>query len=39
MSSESVRQVARNWVDMGSFHLRLVVRFVNFTASFPNILY
>jgi hypothetical protein len=29
MSSESVCQVARSWVDMSSFHMRLVVRFMN----------
>jgi hypothetical protein len=38
MSSESVCQVARKWVDMGSFHPRLVVRFVIFTVSVRNIL-
>jgi hypothetical protein len=38
MSSESVCQVARSWVDVGSFHKRLVVRFMNFTASVRNIL-
>jgi hypothetical protein len=38
MSSESVCQVARSWVDVGSFHTRLVVRFVIFTASVRNIL-
>jgi hypothetical protein len=38
MSSESVCQVARSWVDVGSFHTRLVVRFMNFTASVRNIL-
>jgi hypothetical protein len=26
MSSDSVCQVARSWVDMGSFHTRLLVR-------------
>jgi hypothetical protein len=31
MSSESVRQVACSWVDVGSFHMRLVVRFMIFT--------
>jgi hypothetical protein len=30
MSSESVCQVARSWVDVGSFHTRLVVRFMIF---------
>jgi hypothetical protein len=38
MSSESVCQVARSWVDVGSFHTRLVVRFMMFTASVRNIL-
>jgi hypothetical protein len=38
MSSESVCQVARSWVDVGRFHARLVVRFMNFTASVRNIL-
>jgi hypothetical protein len=38
MSSESVCQVARSWVDVGSFHTRLVVRVMIFTASFRNIL-
>jgi hypothetical protein len=38
MSSESVCQVARSWVDVGSFHTRLVVRFMIFTASVQNIL-
>jgi hypothetical protein len=38
MSSESVCQVARSWVDVGSFHTRLVVRFMNLTASVRNIL-
>jgi hypothetical protein len=33
MSSESVCQVTRSWVDVGSFHTRLVVRFVTLTAS------
>jgi hypothetical protein len=28
MSSESVCQVASSWVDVGSFHTRLVVRFL-----------
>jgi hypothetical protein len=27
MSSESVCQVARSWVNVGSFHTRLVVRY------------
>jgi hypothetical protein len=38
MSSESVCQVARSWVDVGSFHTRLVARFMIFTASVRNIL-
>jgi hypothetical protein len=38
MSSESVCQVARSWVDVGSFHMRLVVRFMIFTAKVRNIL-
>jgi hypothetical protein len=38
MSSESVCQVTRSWVDVGSFHMRLVVRFMIFTASVRNIL-
>jgi hypothetical protein len=38
MSSESVCQVARRWVDVGSFHTRLEVRFMIFTASVRNIL-
>jgi hypothetical protein len=38
MSSESVCRVARSWVDVGSFHTRLVVRFMIFTASVRNIL-
>jgi hypothetical protein len=33
MSSVSVCQVARSWVDMGSFHTGLVVRFMNVTVS------
>jgi hypothetical protein len=38
MSSESVCQVALSWVDVGSFHTRLVVRFMIFTASTRSIL-
>jgi hypothetical protein len=38
MSSESVCQVARSWVDVGSFHTRLVVRFMIFVAPVWNIL-
>jgi hypothetical protein len=38
MSSESVCQVARSWVDVGSFQMRLVVRFMIFAASVRNIL-
>jgi hypothetical protein len=38
LSSGSVCQVACSWVDVGSFHMRLVARFMNFTASVRNIL-
>jgi hypothetical protein len=38
MSSNSVCQVLRSWVDVGSFHTRLVMRFMNITASVWNIL-
>jgi hypothetical protein len=38
MPIESVCKVARSWVDVGSFHTRLVVRFMIFTASVRNIL-
>jgi hypothetical protein len=38
MSNESVWQVARSWVDVGSFHARLVMKFMIFTASVQNIL-
>jgi hypothetical protein len=38
MSSESVCQVARSWVDVGSFHTHLAVRFMIFTASVRNVL-
>jgi hypothetical protein len=38
MYSESVCQVARSWVDVGSFHKGLVVRFMKFTASVRNVL-
>jgi hypothetical protein len=38
MSSESVCQVARCWVEVGSFHTHLVVMFMIFTASVRNIL-
>jgi hypothetical protein len=38
MYSESVCQAARGWVDVGSFHKGLVVRFMKFTASVRNIL-
>jgi hypothetical protein len=40
MSSESVCQVARSWVQVGSFHTRLLIvaRFMIFTASVWNIL-
>jgi hypothetical protein len=37
MSSESLCQVARSWMEVGSFHTRLVVRFMIFTASVRNI--
>jgi hypothetical protein len=38
MSSETVCQVARSWVDVGSFHKRLFIVFMIFTASVRNIL-
>jgi hypothetical protein len=38
MSSESVCQVARSWVEVGSFPTLLVAMFMNFTASVRNIL-
>jgi hypothetical protein len=38
MSSESVCRVACNWVDVGSFHMRIEVRFMIFTASVWNVL-
>jgi hypothetical protein len=38
MPSESVCQVVRSWVDVGNFHTRLVLRFMNFIVSFRNIL-
>jgi hypothetical protein len=38
VSSESVYQVARSGVDVGSFDTRLVVRFMIFTESVRNIL-
>jgi hypothetical protein len=38
MYSESVYQVARSWVEVGSFHTRLVVRFTIFTASVRDVL-
>jgi hypothetical protein len=38
MSSESVCQVAHSWVDVDSFHMYLVVRFMIFIASVWNIL-
>jgi hypothetical protein len=38
MPSESVCQVARSWVDVGSLHTRLFIIFVIFTASVRNIL-
>jgi hypothetical protein len=36
MSSESVCQVARSWVDVGSFNMRLVVRIMNFNSVSPE---
>jgi hypothetical protein len=38
MSSEPMYPVARSWVNTGSFHKRLVVRLMIFTASVRNIL-
>jgi hypothetical protein len=38
MYSESVCQVARSWVEVGSFHTRLVVGFMISAASVRNIL-
>jgi hypothetical protein len=38
MSCESVCQVSRSWVDVRSFHTRLVARFMISTASVRNIL-
>jgi hypothetical protein len=38
MSSELVCQVARSLADVGSFHTRLVVRIMIFTASVRNVL-
>jgi hypothetical protein len=38
MYNESVCQVACSWVDVGSFHTRLVLRFKIFIASVRNIL-
>jgi hypothetical protein len=38
ISSESVCQFLRRWVDVGSFHIRLVVKFMIFTASVQDIL-
>jgi hypothetical protein len=37
MSGEAVCQVARSWVDVDSFHTRLLVSFMNFTGSVQNI--
>jgi hypothetical protein len=37
MSIQSVCQVARIWVDVGSFHMRLFIMFMIFTASVRNI--
>jgi hypothetical protein len=39
MYSKSVCQVTRNWVDVGSSLTRLLMRFMNFTASVRNVLY
>jgi hypothetical protein len=39
MSSESAYQVAHSWVDVGSFNVHLVVRFMIYTASVRNILH
>jgi hypothetical protein len=36
MSSESVYQVALSCVDVGSFHKRLLVKFMSVTASVRN---
>jgi hypothetical protein len=38
MSFESVCEVARSWVDVGSFYTRLVVGFMMFTSSVRIIL-
>jgi hypothetical protein len=38
MSSKSVCQVARSWLDVGSFHTRLVAWFMIFKAPVRNIL-
>jgi hypothetical protein len=38
MSNESVCQVARSWVHVGSFHARLVVRCMIFIVSVQNML-
>jgi hypothetical protein len=38
MFSESVCQVARSWVDVGSFHTRLFIVFMICTAPVRNIL-
>jgi hypothetical protein len=38
MSSESLCQVARSWVEVDSFHTRSIVRFMIFTASGWNVL-
>jgi hypothetical protein len=36
MSSESVCQAARSWVDVGSFHTRLVAGFMKFYSVSPE---
>jgi hypothetical protein len=38
MSSESMCQVARSWVDVGGFPTRLFIIFIIFTSSVRNIL-
>jgi hypothetical protein len=38
MSSQSVCQVTHSWVEVGSFHMHLVARFMIVTVSVRNIL-
>jgi hypothetical protein len=38
MSSDSLCQVARSWVDVGSFNTRIFIIYIIFTASVRNIL-